>query len=178
MYVPNDVNQSVEPKTVEHGTDLDAGDSIKEETQKRNDFDFDSAPEHVAVDDELNNSTEVRTVENDTTLVSSNKATKIEDKSEFEYGPKDVTASIETEKVEHGKDLDIGDSTKQENEKRNNSDCFATHEHLSLAENSKQFINSENLEHGNKFDAGDSTKGETESLDSVAGHLDGCHKGK
>ena len=44
MYLPNDANQ--EPETVELRTDLDAGDSTKQDNEKGNDSDYSVAGDH------------------------------------------------------------------------------------------------------------------------------------
>ena len=106
LSVDEILNPLIKTDNVEHRNELHVGNSTKEKTV---------IPEQVALDDKLNKSTEDDKVENDNTAVCWNKGKDM-------YLPNDANQSVEPETVEHGTDLDAGDSTKQDNKKHNNSE--------------------------------------------------------
>ena len=99
------LNPVIETDNVEHGNELHAGNSTKEKTV---------IPEQVALE-KLNESTEDDKIENDNTAVGWNKGKDM-------YLPNDANQSVEVATAEHGTDLDAGYSTKQDNEKHNDSE--------------------------------------------------------
>ena len=105
LSVDEILNPLIETDNVEHRNELHAGNSTKEKTV---------IPEQVALD-KLNKSTEDDKMENDNTAVGWNKGKDM-------YLPNDANQSVEVETAEHGTDLDAGYSTKQDNEKHNDSE--------------------------------------------------------
>ena len=105
LSVDEKLNPLIETDNVEHRNELHAGNSTKEKTV---------IPEQVALD-KLNKSTEDDKMENDNTAVGWNRGKDM-------YLPNDANQSVEVETAEHGTDLDAGYSTKQDNEKHNDSE--------------------------------------------------------